>query len=798
MSLPEAVRQAVALHQQGRLAEAENIYASILKARPDHFDALHLLGVLKHQRGENAEALRLIAAALTVKPDSPEALSNHGLVLRALKRNQEALASYDRALAIRPDYADVLNNRGNVLMDFRRFEEALSGFERALAIKPGYAEAHHNRGLALQALDRHQEALASFERALAIKPGYAEALYNRGLSLQVLNRHEQALASHERALAIKPDYAEALNANGVALRALDRHQEALASYDRALAIKPDFAGAFYNRGNTLQVLNRCDEALASYDRALAIKPDYAEAHFNRGNALLALKRHAEALASFDAALAIKPGNTDGLNNRGNVLLALNRHEEAIKDFERLLGIDPDYKYIRGKLLHSKMHCCAWDTFGPEAARLAADVREGKQSASPFELLAVSQSAADQLLCSRIWFPVKCPTASSPVWQGKPYRHDRIRIAYLSGDFHDHAVTRLMAGLFERHDRKRFETTAMSFSPDRSSEMRTRIEKAFDRFIDIRQKSDREAADMLRELEIDIAVDLMGFTADSRTGILALRPAPIQVNYLGFPGTMGAECIDYIVADRFVIPEGEQRYYDEKVVYLPDTYQVNDSKRAIAEQSPSRAKLGLPEKGFVFCSFNNNYKITPFMFDIWMRLLRQVEGSVLWLVEGNASVARNLRREAEKRGVAPERLIFAPRIPYESYLARYRAADVFLDALPYNAGTTASDALWAGLPVVTCLGSTFAGRMAGSLLNAVGLPELIAHSLEEYEALALKLAQDKKALAKIRSKLARNRKTCPLFNTDRFRRHIEAAYITMWERYQRGEPPVSFAVDQIRK
>jgi predicted O-linked N-acetylglucosamine transferase (SPINDLY family) len=354
----------------------------------------------------------------------------------------------------------------------------------------------------------------------------------------------------------------------------------------------------------------------------------------------------------------------------------------------------------------------------------------------------------------------------------------------------------LAELFETHDRVKFETTAVSFGPDTPGKMRSRLEGAFDRFVDVRRKSDREIGNLLREMEIDIAVDLHGFTAGFRTRIFAFRSVPVQVNYLGYPGTMGAGFIDYILADRFVIPEEHHACYTEKVVYLPDTYQVNDSKRVIADRTPARTEAGLPEQGFVFCSFNNNYKISPAVFDVWMRLLGKVEGSVLWLYKSSAAAMHSLKKQAADRGIAPERLVFAPRINLEDYLARHRLADLSLDTLPYNGHATSSDALWAGLPVLTCLGASFAGRVGASLLNAIGLNELIARSLEEYEALAVELATNPKHLADIKSKLAKNRNTFPLFNTDRFRRHIEAAYTTMWERVQRGEPPESFAVESV--
>jgi len=351
-------------------------------------------------------------------------------------------------------------------------------------------------------------------------------------------------------------------------------------------------------------------------------------------------------------------------------------------------------------------------------------------------------------------------------------------------------------VIEQHDRARFEVTAISLGPERQDGMRARLTAAFDRFIDARNMRDREVASLLRGMEIDIAVDLQGYTKGCRPGIFARRAAPVQVNYLGYPGTMGARYMDYIIGDACLIPADHHRYYSEKVVYLPDSYQPNDSRRGIAERTPSRGELGLPETGFVFCCFNNNHKIAPRVFDIWMRLLARVEGSVLWLLEDNAAVARNLRREAALRGIAPERLVFAPRAKMEEHLARQRRADLFLDTLPYNAHVTASDALWVGLPLLTRSGDAFAARVAASLLNAVGLPDLVTTTWEDYEKLALKLATEDGLLAGIRARLAANRATHPLFDTGRIRRHLESAYVTMWERAGRGQPPESFAVRAV--
>jgi predicted O-linked N-acetylglucosamine transferase (SPINDLY family) len=377
--------------------------------------------------------------------------------------------------------------------------------------------------------------------------------------------------------------------------------------------------------------------------------------------------------------------------------------------------------------------------------------------------------------------------------GERYDHDRIRLAYLSADFRDSATSRLMAGLFELHDRTRFETIAISFGPDTRDDVRLRLRNAFERFIDVRQMSNDEVVTLLREMEVDIAVDLTGHSRGARTAIFAQRAAPIQVNYLGFPGTMGADCFDYILADRYVIPSEQRTCYAESVVYLPDTFQVNDAKRHPMERTPTRMEVGLPENAFVFCSFNNNFKLNPSMFDVWMRLLREIESGALWLLGGSPAIENNLRREAAARGVAPDRLVFASRIGYEAYLARYRLADLFLDTLPFNGGATASDALWAGVPLLTCSGEAFAARMSGSLLQALGMNELVTESLGAYASAALKIAGEPSVLVGLKQKLSRNQRTFPLFDTDRFRRHIEKAFVTMWEYYQRGNAPAGFAV-----
>ncbi|MGI8894975.1 MAG: tetratricopeptide repeat protein [Casimicrobiaceae bacterium] len=752
------MRHAVALFQRGDFAEAERICKAILGGQPEYFDALHLFGVVKAQQGHFDEADRLLRRALTVNPTSAEAHTSRGNVARARGHFEDALASYDRALAINPGLPGVLLNRGG----------------------------------ALSALNRHEEALACYDRALTINPAFAEALNSRGAALSELKRHEEALASYDQALAIKPQLIEAMNNRSGALKDLERFDEALASYDRTLGLEPNLAVAHCNRGLVLSALERHVEALASYDRALALAPRFAEALNNRADALIALMRHEEALSSCERALAIKPAFAEALQNRGAARSYLGQHEAAIEDFQRALDLDDRLPFARGALLHSRMHCCDWRTYEADSKRVRADVRSGHRSAEPFVLLGISDSAQEQLRCAQTWVRTQCPRSAMTLWTGERYRHDRIRLAYVSANFRDHALGHLMVGLFEQHDRKRFETIAISLGRDDDSAMRSRLKGAFERFIDVGRRSDHEVAQRMREMEVDIAVDLTGFATDARPRIFALRPAPIQVGYLAYPGTMGADYIDYLLADEITIPPEHHDCYTEQVVYLPDSYLVNDSNRPIAERTPTRAEVGLPDHGFVFCSFNNNYKITPEIFHVWMRLLRETPGSVLWLLEGNTLAPHNLRQEAAARNIEPDRLVFGPRVKVEEHLARHRLADLFLDTLPCNAHTTASDALWAGVPVVTCLGTTFAGRVAASLLHAVGLPELITHSLHEYASLALRLATDQSQLREIRQKLASQRESWPLFDTDRSRQHIEAAYIDMWERYQRGEPRPSFA------
>jgi predicted O-linked N-acetylglucosamine transferase (SPINDLY family) len=740
------------------LPEALADFERALTLKPNLPEAWLGRGTICYERQRYEEALADYSNALTLKPELVEAWLGHGNTFYALKRYGEAVVSYQKALALKPDVIETWLSYGNTAYELKRYEEALAAYDRALALDSNYAVAHSNRGNVLLSLRRYSEAIAAFDAALLANPSLARPWLGRGIILAHLKRYDEAFGAYDRASALTPDLPEVWIGRGDLLTALKRYEDAFAAYEQALLLGPDCAEAWLGRGNVLSEVRRYDEASAAYERALTLKPDLAEAWLGRGKVLAELRRQADAFAAYDRAAALKP----------------------------------DLDYAAAARLSSKLQLCDWTDFDADVAQLLSTIRQRNVLSVPFSILPIPSSAADQLQCARR--QAKEQPAFPQIWNGQAYSHERIRVAYLSADFRDHPVAALIAGLLERHDKSRFEITGISFGSGRDSAMGSRIESACEHFVDMQDKSDQDIAELVRRREIDIVVDLMGYTQHARPGVFARRPAPIQVNYLGYAGTMGADFIDYIIADRIVIPEQQFEFYSEKIVWLPDSFMVNDSARDIAQRTPTRTELGLPEKAFVFCCFNQSFKIGPAIFDIWMRLLREIDGSVLWLKDNSAAATQNLRLEAERRGVPSARLVFAPPVPLVAdHLARHRQADLFLDTLFYNAHASASDALWTGLPVVTCLGSTFAGRVAASLLHAVGLPELVAESLPDYEDLALKLAREPSFLVSLKSKLARHRSTHPLFDNRRFTRHIESAYSTMLQAHRRGESGKSFAV-----
>jgi predicted O-linked N-acetylglucosamine transferase (SPINDLY family) len=683
-----------------------------------------------------------------------------------------------------------LCDRGTQYLQHGQPQVALEYFDQALNGDSDDIIALISRGLALQGLNRFDEAFEMYTRALSIKPGLAGALANRSNSLRSLQRFDEALLDLDTALTLGPEFPEALNNRGNVLRDLNRLEEAVASFDAALAQRPDFPMALSNRGNALLDLGRPREALNSFETALQLDPDDAEGLFGRASARLALKQELEgAVNDFDRAARHGIELSEVLVGKASALAELRRHGEAAKCLLKLRNIAPEREYALGSLLHSLQQACDWTPMPALVSELESLVRAGRKAVHPQSLLSLTDSAELHLRCAQILAADKHPEDMSLgpcLARASRGTSERIRIAYVSADFREHPVSELLVGVLEQHDRRRFEIIGVSLQAGPGGPFEQRVRAAFDRFLDVAADSDREIAASLRELEVDIAVDLMGYTRGMRPGIHAHRAAPLQVNWLGYSGTSGAPYMDYLIADAVVIPPGEEGWYTEQIVRLPHSFFPNDSKREIAPP-PSRTQAGLPAKGFVFCAFTSAYKISAPVFEVWMSLLRQVPGSVLWLRAFEDEARGHLQREALRLGVAKERLVFAPRLAsMAEHLGRHSLADLYLDTLPYNAHSTACDALWAGVPVLTCAGQSFPSRAAASALHAVGLPELITHSLEEYEREALELARDPPSLQSLRARLERNRANAPLFDTVGFTRHLESVYLDMQRSAVRGE------------
>jgi predicted O-linked N-acetylglucosamine transferase (SPINDLY family) len=786
---------ATLLDQMGECQAALQICEQGLQLNHTNAALLYVSAVSLFKLAQFEAALAHFDKLLLVQPNYIVAINERGSVLAVMQRYDEALASFEKALALQPQYAEAHLNKGNLNRLLKRYDSALSDYGKALSLKPGLAFAWLGRGHVLRNLRRYEEALIAYDKGLAISPGLAEMWLGRGNAFTELKHHDEAFAAYDKALALKPNLASAWLGRGIVFYDLKRFEEAFAAYDKALALEPDFAEAWLGRGNVFVDLKRYDEAFSAFDKALALKPDLASAWLGRGIVFYELKRFEEAFAAYDKALALKTDLAEAWVGRGNILDKLKRHEEAAAAFAEALKIDPQHPFTKGSILHQKMLACDWTGVDEAIAEIDNDIAMGRLAAEPFGWQGVAQSQRSQQLCAELYNRNKFPANISTSRRQPSAGQKKIRIGYSSGELREHATSHLIVGLLEQHDKSRFEIYGVDSGWDDKSEMRKRIDASVRGMIDISRLSHSSAAAAIRENQIDILVNLNGYFGEQRTQVFAQRPAPIQVNYLGFPGTLGASYIDYIVADRQVIPPSHMEFYTEKVVYLPNSYQANDRKKEIGARLFNREECGLPQQGFVFCCFNNNYKITPAMFGCWMRILKRVEGSVLWLIEDTAGAAANLKKEAAARGVAPERLVFAKRMPQPDHLARHRMADLFLDTLPCNAHTTASDALWTGLPVLTQAGETFSGKVAASVLTAIGLPELITSTPQDYENLALELATNPEKLAAIKAKLAQNRLSKPLFDTQLFTRHIESAYEAMYERLQKGLPPDHIYVSQ---
>lgn len=823
-------QRAIAHHQRGALAEATAHYQELLAKNPRHAGAIHGLGTIASHHQQHERAIKLIGFAISIDPNNYTYHHNEGSAHQAIDQLEHAIESYTRALRLNPNSPFTWYNRGVAHLESGEPMQAASDFNETIRLTPTHSQAFFNLGNCYRALKNLQRALEAYEQAVELDPAdlparvnraailrdlgafdraleaygeiirlspNAEAFCNRGVCLQKMGRQAEAIEDFKRAIAISPDLAEAFCNLGIAHRNLGDLPAALSAYDRAIEIAPRMFEAYCNKGVALKEAGLIEQSIRTLQQAASIAPNHPETFGNLGVSLQKSKQFGAAIDSYTKAIELKPDYIDAHYNLALLHQELNQLESALEGFEKVLSLNPDYEYLAGTILYTRMRLCEWTNYDADLERLGNQIGEGQKVSPGFPAVTLLDSPSIQRRVAEIWINDQHPQnprlgpfapLTEPASPSNQAKSRKIRLGYYSGDFYNHATSYLMAELFERHNRNEFDLIGFSFGPQASDTMSKRVSDAFTEFIDVRSRTALEIAQLSRTLEIDIAVDLKGFTQGQRAGIFAYRAAPVQVNYLGYPGTMGAGYIDYLIADAQLIPPDQQIHYSEKIVYLPDSYQVNDGKRTISEQPLTRADVGLPPAGFVYCCFNNSYKITPSMLDRWCRILMAVEGSVLWLLQDNDKAANNLRIEAIHRGLSPERLVFAPRMDLEDHLARHRLADLFLDTLPCNAHTTASDALWAGLPVLTLPGQTFAGRVAASLLTAIGMPELIAKSVQEYESIAVRLGQNSKALGALKSKLNANRLSTPLFDTKRYTEKLECAFREMHRRFISNQRP----------
>ncbi|MEZ6053200.1 MAG: tetratricopeptide repeat protein [Planctomycetaceae bacterium] len=768
-SSTDLLNVAIEHHRSGRLVEAERVYREILSREPNHADAMQLLGTLADQCGHHQQGVELISRAIQISPRPLAGWHNNlGEAHRKLKQFGEAEAAYRRAIKTDAKHAGAHNNLGLILQETGRTNEAVRKFERALELQLDFAETHRNLATALHRLGETERALHHLRRAVQIRPSYPKAQHALGLLLHETGDHDGAIEALRQTVSLTPNDADAQHALGIVLHESGRSDEAVTHMQRAVQLRPDMAEAHHDLAGLLRQQKRLNEAIVHFREALRINPHSAGGHANLARAL---------------------------QQNGDLI-------HATTEFRRALDLDPSLHSAQGALVHALQHQCDWRDLADQTRLTIQSIDSSNllgQTISPFIGLTLSEptSTAQQLACAKAWV-----AQNLAAWQRRaplfhqprtPRADGRIVLGYLSADFHQHATADLAAEMFEQHDRERFAVHAYCYGPDDQSPMRQRLLNAFDRYEHIGGLSHEQAARKIAADGVDILIDLKGYTEHARPQIPALRPAPIQVNYLGYPGTMGADFIDYILVDDVIVPASEQPHFTERLVHLPGCYQVNDSRRAVAEQTPSRADCGLPDEGFVFCCFNNNYKLTPAVFDVWMRLLHSIPGSVLWLLEAHRVAADNLRREAESRGVSSDRLVFAPRCPPHQHRARYRLADLFIDTFPVNAHTTASEALAADCPLVTIAGDTFISRVAASLLQALNLPDLICTNLDDYEVRILALSQHPDQLADIRHRLRTARQATNVFDGTHFARNLELAYLTMWKFHQSGEEPQPYVV-----
>lgn len=816
----------VACLQLGQLIEAKHFIEQSLQLAPEQADALSNLAVVLNALHEYRLAIDACNKSLALAPNDLGTLLNRANGYKALGRFSDAETDLRTALLRAPNDARLIYNLANLQFDQQNYSAAVPLFESALSRLPDNPEILQNLAAAHIKSNENGKALEILDRLIVLQPKNKDAWSSRGVALTALGQLEGALTSHDQALVIDPSDLNIVINRCTTLNRLKRHQEVMDCLNTHITAAPNNPDLFCELGSAYLGLGRFEEATHQFKQCLAITPNHASAWTNLGaiqarlgNNTLALDQHQqslkldplnpiawnnlglvlqalgrpeEALGSVSKALAIRPHFTEAYLTRASIFLAQSAVSAALDDLKEALRLNPNLDLAPGLRTHARMMFCDWEGLDDEIREISERISVGQMPSPIFPVLSMSDSAQLQFqiatrVCSEV-SPANQTLGAIPQHSA----HTKIKVAYISGDFRESPAAFNMSRFFELHDRTHFETIGVSFGPNTGDAMRQRLEHAFDHFLDVRESSDVEIAQQLRTLGVDIAIDIMGPTKNSRTGIFALRAAPIQVNNFGW--VSGAPYMDYIIADPICITAKEEAFFNERIVRLPNTFFATDNTRSIAAFPTTRSDAGLPEQGFVFCAFNNSYKITPAVFSVWMRLLLAVPGSVLWLKDKSTRTRDNLRKEASIRGIDPDRLIFAGHVAsMEEHLARHRLADLFLDNFPFSAQTTASDALWAGLPIVTRSSEAMMSRVAASLLHAVGLPELVTTSEAEYEALALALATHPEMLGAVRKKLVENIDSTPLFDSEAYTRAMEQAFLQMTQRYRRGESPANITI-----
>lgn len=803
-ALQRKLSQAQQRLQEGDAAAAQRLVQEVLQRAPRNPDALVLFAITLLMAGRAHEATGPLEHALTVQPRHGMALENLGLAHLMLGQFPQAQRVLESAATIPGAPASVYMRLGVARLNQDQFEPALAALHRALEIDPANPDIHLNLGQAADRMNDPSRAQRHFEAALRLSPGHIGGMFNLGALCLAQNKLAAARQWFERVIDESPHHVDALVNLGMVAQREQRTDDAAIYLRRAIEVDPSAVTAHHNLADILTLQGRFEEAQAEYLATLRLAPNMAEAREGLASVCIAVGRYKEAITHLKALLQANPQQLTALVAMADALFELGELDEAEANAKRAIALDPSapgpyttladihavrgeldlmvamlqsgYAHTGGILLLGKLtfqlrRLCDWDNWRNSWQQLASALPDSREAVSPFSLLCEPLTAAQQLAYARRLPEQLKVNVNSPA-KGKP--HERLSIGYFSSDFYENAVAYLVAEVLELHDRSQFEVFAYSYGPDDGSAMRARMAAACEHFIDVARDPDDLIAARIRSDELDILVDLKGYTMGARPAILARRPCAIQINWLGYPGTMGADFIDYLIADPFIIPPDQESNYAERVLRMPHCYQPNDRKRPVAK-TLDRAAYGLPEQGFVFCSFNQGYKITPEVFACWMDLLRSSPDSVLWLLEENRWTSGNLHLAATGHDIDPARLIFAPKVPLSEHLARYGAADLALDTCPYGSHTTGSDALWAGCLLIALCGETFAARVSGSILSACGLPELIAYSLHDYERLALQVVNDESFRMALRAKLKANRASAPLFDAPLFTRDLEKIY-----------------------